>query len=122
MTNGSLEESGESVRAAAFTLAARFGAGGLLGTEVCASEAAGTLSTHSRMARNRVIFSPRRRQARGKCRLDAIDGKARMGTELRGWQRGRGAARKRANRHCGTRTITISANRLVIGLFLLEIG
>src|ERR1700735_388249 len=88
MTNGSLGESGESVSAAAFTLAARFGEGGLLGTEVCASEAAGTLSTHSRMARNRVIFSPRRRQARGKCRLDAIDGKARMGTELRGWQRG----------------------------------
>src|ERR1700722_1936708 len=88
MTNGSLEESGESVCAAAWALAARFGAGGLPGTEVCASEASGTLSTHSRTARNRVIFSPRRRQAPGKCRLDAIDGKARMGAELRGWQLG----------------------------------
>src|ERR1700728_4004460 len=88
MTNGSGEESGESFCAAACALAARLGAGGLWGTCVCASEASGTLSTHSRTARNRVIFSPRRRQAPGKCRLDAIDGKARMGAELRGWQLG----------------------------------
>src|ERR1700722_12355145 len=91
MTNGSWEESGESFCAAGFALAAPFGAGGLVGGRICAGEAPAVLSTHSKTARNRVIFSPRRRPAPGKCRLDAIDGKARMEAELRGWQLGQGS-------------------------------
>src|SRR5580658_8844427 len=93
MTKGSLEESGVSFCAAEFTAAPRRAAGGRVGTGVWASKASGTLSTQSRTARNRVMDSPGPRPAPGKCRLDAIDGKAGMGTELRGWQRGLCAAR-----------------------------
>src|ERR1700728_1733310 len=89
MTNGSPEESGESFCARAWALIAPVGADGFPGTWVCASEAAGTPNKHSKIARSRVIFSPRRRRAPGKCRLDATDGKARKGAELRGWQLGR---------------------------------